>query len=244
MNAQEMSNVFDVKLNSYLNQRGYGIQQGDTDFTCNEYEKSLFLTQVQLEVVEAYYSVFEQSEQAREILSNLVTTSTYALKDITTDANTPIFYNSKNFKFSTINDSKYKKEDIFRITLEGVKYEDTDSCIKDNLVKVIPVTQDQLNKIIMNPFRGPNNTRVLRLDAGTNLEFISVKPLSTYFCRYIKRPSPIITVDLPGSVTIEGENISSDCELSTSIHETLVDMAVQAAIKFKSIGRLSTTQSN
>lgn len=52
--------------------------------------------------------------------------------------------------------------------------------------------------------------------------------ITKYTARYIRRPNPIIVSDLDG-LTIEGEGSQSACELDDSIHEEIVQRAVELA---------------
>ena len=252
MSAEEMSNIFDVKLNSYVNQRNYGNQQGDTDFTCNEYEKSLFLTRAQEEVVLSLYigqnsaiypalnvfmKAFENTEKIKRELSALVKEDTI---NPTAKAGGIPFTSNISIYDININD------DAWFIIYEGCKYKnDENNCIPEYYVPAHPITHDELDKIVKNPFKGPNKRRVLRLDIDTHtVELISRYPLDEYFYRYLSKPSPIITTDLPTSASIDGFTTQNDCELSTSIHNTIVDIAVQIAYQTKVIGRQSATQSS
>ncbi|MBQ9254866.1 MAG: hypothetical protein IJ180_11295 [Bacteroidales bacterium] len=257
MSAEEMSNVFDIRFNSYVNQHNYGNQQGDTDFTCDEYEKSLFLTQAQNELVKFLYTGknhttvpsinyfqnhFEDSEENRRVLSNLICSY---------ETNAP-FTTSYNINLlpKLVSDMQtvcvQLPKDLLYITTESVELKERDgACVPNHFVDVVPITQDQLNKVIRNPFRGPNKYRVLRLDLATDIvELVSSYSISTYFCRYLKKPSPIITAELPDEVAIDKRTNIQDCELSTSIHDAIVDVAIQLAYHAKVFGRQSTTQSN
>lgn len=263
MTAEEMSNVFDIRLNSYVNQHFYGNQQGDTDFTCDEYEKSLFLTKAQEEVVKSLYTgknassypslnifmkSFEETEEFRRILATLIhsfETDTFINDNDSSLVNfnvSPVYYNSLHFKYVRL------PKDLLYITTEGamLSSKDGDECVMDYYVDVVPVTQDELHKTIRNPFRGLNKKRVFRLDVDTNkVELISrYLYVSKYYCRYLRKPSPIITTKLPQEVAIDGNTDIKDCELSTSIHDTIVDIAAQLAYQTKLIGRQSTTQSD
>ena len=52
--------------------------------------------------------------------------------------------------------------------------------------------------------------------------------ITKYTARYIRRPNPIIVSDLDG-LSIEGEDATSECELDASIHEEIVQRAVELA---------------
>lgn len=73
MTTEEFSNEFDVLLNSY--------SSGGVEF--NEYEKSIFLTKAQEDLLVELYNgknpfreSFEETEEIRRYLSNLVKTYT------------------------------------------------------------------------------------------------------------------------------------------------------------------------
>lgn len=262
MTAVEMSNVFDTKLNSYVNQHMFGNQQGDMDFTCDEYEKSLFLTAAQEEVVRMLYSgknsqlypslnvfmeAFDDSEENKRILAPLINSTT-----IHSSSFLPDNINSTNNNRKIIaGASKLHNywvmlpSNLWFITFEGVTFEENQGCPSDLLVETIPVTQDQLHKMLRNPFRRPNKRKVFRLDIDKNkVEIISSYEVSDYYCRYLRKPSPIVTTLLPQEVSIDGVTTIRNCELGVSIHNTIVDIAVQIAYRTKLIGRQSTTQSN
>jgi hypothetical protein len=64
--------------------------------------------------------------------------------------------------------------------------------------EVIPVAHDDLWRTLNNPFKGPTDKRVLRLDIANNqVELISKYAISTYTVRYIKKLNPIILINLP-----------------------------------------------
>lgn len=70
---------------------------------------------------------------------------------------------------------------------------------------VIPTKQDEVFKILNNPFRKPNEYRALRLDLSSNMVEI-ISPYSiTYKIRYLAKPRPIIIKDLSEEgITING----------------------------------------
>ena len=99
-------------------------------------------------------------------------------------------------------------------------------------ILMIGVVTILLSKIIKNPFRGPSNNRVLRLDLGNNLiEVISNYDITKYLIRYIRKPNPIILVDLEDELSINGVTEESECELDSSLHRTILDRAVALALQ-------------
>lgn len=230
MTAKEMSDKIDVMLSSYYSQHGFGNQQGDTDITLSEYDKSVFLTNAMYDIVRYYYKGnnnitfdgFEMNEECRRILSQLVKTQNCSASN----------------KQSIVGDF-YKKiyklpSNLWYIVYETVEFESSDDICSNN-IEVIPVKLDELKKLITNPFRKPNNKRIFRLDVdGNKVELVSSYQIVKYTVRYLAKPSPIITTDLPSDVSIEGMNIYNDCELNSAIHDLIVQIAVSSIVATKS----------
>ena len=67
--------------------------------------------------------------------------------------------------------------------------------------------------------------------------------ITKYTIRYIRKPKPIILCDLSsdyGNVSINGESSISECELNPSIHEEILQRAVELA-KSVYIGDIKST---
>ena len=231
MNAEEMSNQFDTLINVYSQNQMFGTQD---PLVFNEYEKSVFLTEAQEQLVISLYdgkndlgNIFELTEEDRRYLSDLVKTATRESIDIDIPH---IIKNSKFFRLP---------EDLMFITYESVKLESKDdSCINNKVIKVRPVTQDEFHKIKENPFRGANDNRALRLDIeGNVVEIVSNQSIKEYLVRYVKRPSPIILVDLESPLSIEGKNQVTESEVNPILHNKIVNYAVHLALQSKNIGR-------
>ncbi|MBO6233429.1 MAG: hypothetical protein J6N78_05180 [Clostridia bacterium] len=247
MTAVEMSNTFDIKLNSYLKQHGYGNQQGDLDITINEYEKSLYLTNAQYEIVRNLYEgkrtvyneqgeSFEGSESIRRILAELV--NTYTLNSSTSPNPFIVSPNSVTDDATSYLVKIPNKDTMWYIIYEQVELQD-DACDITRVVDVVPTKYEELRNFLQNPFKRPNQNRVLRLDVDKeSVELVtSYQSISSYRLRYLSKPSPIITANLPLDISIEGLQNTNQCELNTVIHDLIVDMAVQLAIQTKGLGR-------
>lgn len=222
MTAEEFSNEFDILLNSYNYQEPI-IGQGPID--CNEYEKSVFLTKAQEELLISLYDgknpfgeSFENTEEARRSLSSLV--KTYSTTTQAT-GQTGLSIYSKFFSLPT---------DLWYITYESITIDDSNH----TEILVVPVTQDAYYKTYKSPFRGANIRRALRLDAGDNIvEVISKYTISSYLVRYLSKPSPIITQDLTDDVSVNGVNVKTECKLNPVIHRTILERAVKLALLSK-----------
>lgn len=233
MTIQEFSNAFDTLLNSYNTQTQFGEQASKREIVLDEYEKSLYLTRAQEEIVVNLYNgrnpygiTFEGTEELRRYLEGLVKTKKYLSED--TIESTGVNKNSVFFRLP---------EDIAFITLEQVIFDDELlGCYDGSVASVYPITQDEYERVKNNPFRGPTKYKVIRLDPGDNLvELVSKYKIGTYLLRYLSRPNPIILEDLPNELTINGKNTERECKLNPILHDTILTRAVQLALQSKGI---------
>ena len=231
MTREEFSNGFDTMLNSYSATAKFGEESTRQSIALDEYEKSLFLTKAQEEIVTSLYNgknpygdSFESTEETRRYLSNLVAEK--YLKPITNTSGTPLGITSTSTFFTL-------PEDLWFITLESVITSNS-KCRNEVYIKVYPTKQDEYLSIKDNPFRGANDRRALRLDLSEgNVEIICKYMIDAYYVRYIKKVSPIILEDLPNELTIEGKNEASDCILHEALHQKILERAVQIALQSK-----------
>jgi len=120
--------------------------------------------------------------------------------------------------------------DRFLYTLmEEVTINHEDDCFSGNRIKVKPITHDEYNAYILNPFKKPDETIAWRLDFSGDDTPLGANELrhevvvgdnitvDKYYIRYVKMPNDI---DLVNNVT---------SELHESIHEEIVDIAVRIA---------------
>ena len=78
MTTEEFSNEFDVLINNYANSPEYGKDYSSINLSFDEYEKSVFLTKAQEEILLSYYNGtnpkqegYDASEEIRRYLSSL-----------------------------------------------------------------------------------------------------------------------------------------------------------------------------
>lgn len=226
MTTEEFSNEFDTLLNSYSGSTSYG-EEYKFPITLDEYEKSVFLTNAQEEIVISMYNgknpygdSFERTEELRRYLSDLI--KTYK----TTDKKVGYTGLSKSSVFFELPD------DLWFITYEAVNLKDNElGCINGKDISVIPITQDEYHRIRKNPFRGTNERRALRLDlSGKVVEIVSKYNVESYLVRYLSRPAPIILTDLTDNLSINDISVKTECELNPVIHRAILDRAVKLAI--------------
>lgn len=226
MTLDDFSNGFDTLLNSYAS-------NGTASVALDEYEKSFFLTKAQEEMVVNLYNgnndygdSFENTEEMRRNLSNLVA-----------EANLEPITDADHFEglIGVSNNSEFFQlpKDIFFITYEEAQVF-SNKCGRAIGMDVYPATQDEYSRIKRNPFRGINNRRALRLDLSDNVvEIISKYPIRSYYLKYLKKPEPIILINLPDGLSIEGVRVKTPCKLNDSLHQKILDRAVILAMQSK-----------
>ena len=222
MNVQEFSNSFDTLLQPYITKDNFGEQN---NLAFDEYEKSIFLTKAQEQIVLELYQELEQSEEVRKYLSNLIKTDNYA--PVGEQDETLINNNFKSYKVEISND-------ILFMIYEQCTLSDENNCINNKIVSVVPTIHDDLDKVLKNPFKSSNSRKVIRLDFDNKIELISKYSISNYKVRYLKKPNPIILVALEGNLSINnGDTKVSNGETNPILHERIVQRAVQLAVQSK-----------
>ena len=222
MNTQEFSNSFDTLLQPYIAKESFSEQN---NLAFDEYEKSIFLTKAQEQIVLELYQELEQSEEVRKYLSNLIKTDNYV--PVGEQDETLINNNFKSYKVEISND-------ILFMIYEQCTLSDENNCINNKIVSVVPTIHDDLDKVLKNPFKSPNSRKVIRLDFDNKIELISKYNISNYKVRYLKKPNPIILVALEDNLSINnGDTKVSNGETNPILHERIVQRAVQLAVQSK-----------
>ena len=222
MNVQEFSNSFDTLLQPYIAKESFSEQN---NLAFDEYEKSIFLTKAQEQIVLELYQELEQSEEVRKYLSNLIKTDNYV--PVGEQDETLINNNFKSYKVEISNN-------ILFMIYEQCTLSDENNCINNKIVSVVPTIHDDLDKVLKNPFKSPNSRKVIRLDFDNKIELISKYNISNYKVRYLKKPNPIILVALEDNLSINnGDTKVSNGETNPILHERIVQRAVQLAVQSK-----------
>ena len=229
MTNLEFRNQFDISYNAIASMSAPSI---------DDYELSVYLSKAQLELVKNYYDPlsnrkqkgFEATEKRRRDLNELV-------KDYKTTFTISSLSNMDvNSKFYIV------PSDLFLIVNEKVKITSED-CNNNKTISVKPISYDEYNTQVNNPFEKPNEKIAWRLDlskvnGSKVVEIISPYNISgslEYQIRYIKYPKPIIITNLNTSfpldnLTIDGIFTETPCELNTEICREILDRAVLLAL--------------
>lgn len=228
MTCEEFSNEFETLLNSYNNMIRLGDIKSPNTIELDEYEKSLFLTQAQEELIQEYYTgknpfgeSYEKTEEIRRYLKNIV-------RDYSTSTKAEVAPNSMSptSMFFEI------PEDVWFNVYETVTFNDPSlTCETGEAIEVQPITHDNYAYMSKNPFKRPRNSKVFRMDIHSNLiEIVSKYNVETYFIRYVTQPLPIVLVDL-GELSINDINTKTECELNSALHRAILKRAVNIALR-------------
>ena len=220
MDVQELSNLFDTLLQPFIVKDNFGEQN---TLAFDEYEKSIFLTKAQEQIVLELYQELEQSEENRKYLSNLIKSGNYI----------PVGEQDETLINNIFKSYKVEIEDsVLFMIYEQCTLSDENNCINGRIVSVVPTIHDDLDKVLKNPFKSPNNRKVIRLDFDNKIELISKYNISNYKVRYLKKPNPIILVKLE-DLNIDKKQEVSNGETNPILHERIVQRAVQLAVQSK-----------
>ena len=209
MTNKEFDTQFDIFYNNIASNAAPSV---------TPYEKSVFLTQAQRDIIIGLYNgreipgiSFESTEEARKYLSNLVKVHEVDIDNINTLIELP--------------------NKLWFITLEeSILNDDSYECLKGNVMEVIPVRQDNLYSELHNPFRGPSERRVLRVDINGKIQLYSKYKISKYRVFYIEQPNPIILEDLSDyELSIEGISTESESNINPILHRAVLERAVALA---------------
>ncbi len=225
MTTQEFSNEFDVLYNNIMSNQAPGL---------DEYEKSVFLTKAQLEILKNYFNPkgnkygqgFDENAKRQIDFSTLITVTK------PTEYSPPGGY----VKFDDRSQLYKMPQDILLVlnetginTVDGVK----------RLISIIPMNYEEYARLMSKPWKQPLKNQGWRLFQSTNgVDFISEvvikynSTLTNYKIRYVKRPKPIILANLAdgySNVSIEGLNTVTECELDPILHPEILQRAVELA---------------
>lgn len=219
MSVEEMDNMFEVLYNNITSNQAPGL---------NAYEKSVFLTKAQDEILKNYFNPKSKgnntqdgfdANQKRQIDFSMLTTveSTSSFSSSLFDGRT----NSKSVSLPS---------KMMMVINEMVTVNRNNSSV---LLQVIPIKFDEYSRLMSKPYKRPLKYQAWRLinNATANKGDIVVGPsdtLTKYTVRYIRRPNPIIVSDLDG-LTIEGKSSTTECELDPILHEEILQRAVELA---------------
>lgn len=114
---------------------------------------------------------------------------------------------------------------------------------------IVPINYKEYDREMSKPYAQPYKKQAWRLlqNVTTGFDLVSeliptqallnLKHDYVYKIRYVKRPTPIILVDLPNGLQIDGYTMRTECTLNPILHNDILQRAVELAIQT----RLSTS---
>lgn len=224
MTIPEFTDQFDVLYNNVTSNQAPGL---------NEYEKSLFLTRAEKEIVKNHFTAnskgndigqgFDDSAKRQADFSVLMKTS--ACTAVASEfAPVKIDDRSSVYTYPT---------DVFIVINETVK-------VGTAYKQVVPLRYDEYTRLMSKTFKRPLKNQVWRLiNSGTVSGSVATKTveiiagpgdsIDSYTVRYVRTPKPIIVGNIEG-LTIDGvSTVSTVCEIDPILHDDILQRAVELA---------------
>ena len=224
MTLDEFNVEFDIYYNNISSNQAPGL---------NTYEKSVFLTKGQEEILKNHFNPkgnkyiegFDDNEKRQADFSAIIVTKalssgTLPEEEPQIDERSVLFTAPDNLLFS-LNERLLDQD-------TGVGY------------NIKPISYQEYSRLMNKPYAMPLKRQAWRLihttsDGDILYEVISNAPEDnelTYIIRYVRTPKPIILEDLEGDyegLSINGETEASECELNPSLHREILQRAVELA---------------
>lgn len=232
---RHFSGEFDVLYNNIASDTAPGL---------TEYEKSVFLTKAQNELVKNYFDPqskgnalgrgFDESAVRQMDFSNLLVSSIPDLQEsseVLVDPRELVYaFPSNPEPYIIINEQMFLSNDDGKISQR----------------QVVPLSFQEYMRLMSKPFKEPLKWQAWRLNV-TKTEVVDKKEVTSnkisivlntpdskyankqYFVRYVRKPVPIILEGLDDEYRIEGEANVSACELNEGTWDAIIQRAVELA---------------
>jgi hypothetical protein len=240
MTNAEFSRQFDVRFNNIDSNLAHSV---------TEYEKSLYLTQAQTEIVKNYinpkgnkYQEGYDGSPKRHIDLSAITVVEKVDAGTTPPTDASFGFKSLMVKI---------QGDVMQILNERFVFNGTGTpTVYAYDTTVVPIDYKQYQIILGKAYKDPpirQTWRFVRSGDSTGKVTIELIPKSTfdtgkpyvYSVRYLKHPAPIVLETFTGGLTIQGVSAETACALSPEIHEEILARACEIA-KGDFLGELDT----
>ena len=245
MTNTEFSNEFDVLYNSITSNQAPGL---------DEYEKSVFLTKAQSDIIREYFNSrvdgtdggFDGSQKRQYDFSQLITVAMLsAYNTSTVGGPMPLNPNASLYMFP---------EDYFLSVNEGFTVAQKNG--NPTYYSVIAISYSDYEKLMQKPYPYPPKKSVWRVFTNALTKSSSGKTITVpvaevlgkfptsnniYKLRYVKKPSPIVLIDISDEgLTIDGVSAETSCTLPPQLHKEILERAVTLAKIAYQAGTTST----
>lgn len=257
MTTAEFSNEFDILYNNIVSNQSPGVDQ---------YEKSVFLTRAQEEIIKNYFNPkgnkyqegFGNSPKREIDFSNIIKNKTISINnqlfppeqiyppvennDETDNEGVIKRFDIRSKLFSKPNDIMFILNEfcVVNITNRGTSIQ--------MMIPLININNEEYYRLMSKPFKSPIKYHGWKLTQNKDyVEIVLPSDIQcsdsqvTYRVKYVKRPDPIILEDLRDlALSINGKDEITECELDPELHNEILRRAVELA-KSAYLGDLNTT---
>jgi len=224
--VDEWSTEFDILYNNITSNKAPGL---------TEYEKSVFLTRAQEEVVRSHFSPSQISmgidssiELQEDFRSLIVTANSTASSTGTIDPRAKAF--------------AYPNRIMFPINEQVFCHQGSAAGDVVATFAVQPLSYAEYKRLMQKPYKYPakgiawrllNNTTTSATTPAVKAELIARFPTNyvEYSCRYVQKPYPIILQTFSNSdyADIDGSHTATQCYLPEHLHNEILAKAVELA---------------
>lgn len=216
MTNKELAEEFDIFYNNISSNQAPGLDY---------YEKSIFLTRAQDDIIKAYLSPrgnknmqgYDDSRLRQIDFSKITVTVEWHQ------------FQQAEFDTRPNSCSVYLNHDmLIPLNEKLIVYRNS----KEKELQVVPISYDEYSRLMSKPFKRPSKNEAWRLITDSDKMDLIIGPgdeLVEFTIRYVRKPKPIILFDLDPGYTIEGLGTAQECELDSVLHHELVQRAVELA---------------
>lgn len=222
MTNLEFSREFDILYNNITSNQAPSL---------NSYEKSVFLTEAEEQYQQELVSGIGGKDNNRilAILSPFITRREYTPSELQSDT-----FSFEKRGVNSVSIVSEDKDNVLAILRESAMCHD-ENCAS-HPCNVYPVKEDEVNHILLNPFRFNKNI-VLRVDeyATSNARYkrtlIYKGSLDSYTIVYVRPCKPIVLFDKNNDydLSVNEVDYENSCEFPASAHRRILELAVLRA---------------
>lgn len=249
MNIKEFSATFDTLLNSYNDVKDFGNTSSNISIQLDEYEKSVLLTQAQDLIIKEYFNAnlnqtgegFDDSPRKQMDFSSLITVKLVEKLVAKAGEELPLAYDDRSILYKLPANILMILQEKAKVLEEGVNSSHV----------VIPIKYEEYDRLMAKPYAQPLKKQVWRLLQTNANELVELIPrnnvsIEEYKVRYLRRPRPIVLVDLAvgeysEELNINGVSHVSECELNPIIHMDILLRAVEIAFNRRTLTTPTTS---
>lgn len=230
MTTDEFSKEFDIRFN-FVN--------SNLAFSVNDYEKSVYLTRAQEELISNYFNPkgnkyqegFDDSLKRDVDFSSLIETAeaTAVKAGVTPFADNGLVFEIDGNVLYLLNE-RFEYNIVTSPSASSIK------------TSVFPIKWDDYQRVLLKPYKSPYKRQTWRLirsndKSGGNasgklvVELIPKSNLSgsnyKYTARYVRKPSPIVVANLSSGLSVNGVSVKTECTLPAEIHDEILNRAIE-----------------